>query len=481
MGRAAMASEKRPTPIREPRLPCNPQAERNVLGCALESPDAMDIAAGMLRADDFYIAAHSTIFAAMIGLREAGTVVDLVTVCEALKREGRLRDVGGQADVSALTTDIGSSFHIAHYAEIVLRAAHQRRLADLWQRHALLGYDETAEPTASIGAIQDALATLSERVFAQQGRTAIVSARDLRNRDLPEPHLIAAGIIPEGLTILGGRPKMGKSWLALNLALSVAGGWPALGYTSTEQGDVLYLALEDTWGRLQRRLQQCTPDGADLPDALDFAVNCPRLDAGGLVFIESWMRRKATPRLIVVDTLAMIRANSDGTREGNQYAQDYAALSSLKKLADAHHAAIVVVHHLRKSGSASDDPLEELSGTNAISGAADNILVLKRARGENDGTLHVAGRDIEEQEYAVRFDPSGGWWNITGSGAEMRLNAGQQLVVDAIKDAGCAVAPHEIAQLTGLNRNTVKSLVWRMAKNGLLVANEGGKYSLTTM
>lgn len=478
-----MVAEERTLRMRakEPHMPSNALAERATLGALLIHADAMPAIAAIVRIDDFYVEANRLIYQAALAVYEAGNPVDLITLTDYLRDHNQLESVGGVASVSTLTNQVPTSMHAEYYARIVAKHADQRRLVALWEDNALIGYDGETLPLDAITRVQEGLTNVSERILARQSQTgaAFFSAHDLMHMDFPEPHLIVAGLIPEGLTVLGGRPKMGKSWLSLNLALSVACGGPALGYTSTDAGDVLYLALEDTPPRLRDRVAQCMGD-SPAPPALDFSVSCPRLDAGGLLLIESWLRRKAAPRMVIVDTLAMVRPESKG-ENANLYAQDYAAMSSLKKLADKHHIAVVVVHHLRKSGSASDDPLEELSGTNGISGAADNILVLKRPRGQDEGTLTAAGRDIEDTELAVRFDRSTGLWQVTGQASEVALTGNQKKVADAIKDAGCAITPKVIAEITGLNPNTVRPLVIRMTAAGKLVANEHGKYSLLTM
>lgn len=104
---------------------------------------------------------------------------------------------------------------------------------------------------------------------------------------------------------------------------------------------------------------------------------------------------------MVIDTLAKVRPTR--AKGGNAYDEDYAALTGLQRLAAKHGVAIVVIHHLRKA--ASDDPLERISGTMGISGAADSLGVLQRSRGGDEATLFITGRDIEdESNLALRFD-----------------------------------------------------------------------------
>lgn len=474
-----MAIESKPPRLvraLEPEIPADPDAERALLGCLLEDADALGLVDTIIQAEDFYIEAHRHIYAACQATFESGGVPDWILVAQAMPRDA-LETIGGVAGLSELTTATPTTRNLVAYARKIAALADKRRLAHDLPKHVMLAYEDGLPALDAIERIQADLMTLTERIFHREtgDGASILSASALRSIEFPDPHLIVAGIIPEGLTILGGRPKMGKSWLALNLALSVASGGPALGYTSTEQGDVLYLALEDVFPRLQTRIQSCMGD-APWPEALDLAVSCPRLDAGGLLYIERWIRHKQQPRMVIVDTLAKVRPEATGEHV-DLYAQDYAAMSSLKRLADLHHLAVVVVHHLRKSGSASEDPLEELSGTTGISGAADNVLILKRPRTEDEGTLTVVGRDIEETEHAIHFDRSMGLWTITGRSADVRLSRERSEIVSLLGNSPDAMSPTEIAQLVNKPMASVRRLLHEMYCSGQVTKVGRGKYT----
>ena len=118
--------------------------------------------------------------------------------------------------------------------------------------------------------------------------------------------------------------------------------------------------------------------------------------------------------MVIIDVFAKMRgASAPGM---SAYDADYAAVGRAKKVADDYGVAVVLVHHVRKAGS--DDFLAEVSGTNGLAGAADATLVLKRARGQADGVLHVTGRDVDEAEYALAFDPGAGAWRLLDGPAE---------------------------------------------------------------
>src|ERR1700730_7776698 len=226
----------------------------------------------------------------------------------------------------------------------------------------------------------------------------IFSAAALQRMTFPPLKFILPGLVPEGATLLVSRPKLGKSWLVLDVAIATAAGRFTLGTLKPSAGDVLYLALEDGRRRLQRRITKLLPTfSGKWPDGLTIATEWPRADQGGLADIERWLKEAKSPRLIVVDTLAQFRKISNGKTQ--IYADDYAAISGLQKLASKYNVAIIIVHHDRKSEA--DDVFDTVSGSLGLTGASDTILIMKRQAGAV--TLHVRGRDIEEAELALQF------------------------------------------------------------------------------
>jgi predicted ATP-dependent serine protease len=164
---------------------------------------------------------------------------------------------------------------------------------------------------------------------------------------------------------------------------------------------VLYLALEDNERRLQSRITKIL--GANLgewPKRFEYATQWPRGDDGGLEHICKWIAAAENPRLVVVDVLAMFRSPRNDRQ--SLYENDYQSVQALQKIASETDVAIVIVHHLRKSG-AEVDPFEKVSGTLGLSGGADTVLVLDRDG--NGATLYGRGRDIEEIETYPLTDP----------------------------------------------------------------------------
>lgn len=200
------------------------------------------------------------------------------------------------------------------------------------------------------------------------------------------------GMLSTGLFILAGAPKVGKSWLALDMALSIAKGEKVLGRETT-CGTALYLCLEDSYTRIQNRLFKLTSEPSE---NLHFAIMAGML--GGVLEkqIESFKSQHTDLKIIIIDTLQKIRSGDDAS-----YASDYKELSVLKNLADTLRITILLVHHTRKCRD--NDPFNMISGTTGISGCVDGSMVMiEKQRGSGEAILYCVGRDIENLELNLK-------------------------------------------------------------------------------
>ena len=271
---------------------------------------------------------------------------------------------------------------------------------------------ERAAPGALIGVLEDGTRIRQAKPSTGRASMETIRADELMTREFERLHAPVQGLIVEGLTLLCGASKIGKSWLVLALCCAVAAGKPFLG-RSTESGDVLYLALEDSPRRLQTRLRTLgeKPDGR-----LTLATRAHALDDGLLFDLEDWVGHAAQPRMIVIDTLQKIRGAAPSARV-NAYADDYAVIGRLKAFADAHHLAVVLVHHLRKSAD-SEDPFDRISGTTGLMGAADTSILIARGRNSSDATVSFTGRDVWGNDFPIRMQ--GGRWQAVSPEALAR-------------------------------------------------------------
>jgi len=303
----------------------------------------------------------------------------------------------------------------------------------------------------------------------------LTTAADLVAREFKEPKWAVPQIAAEGLTLLAGKPKTGKSWAALDFAVAVAGGYSALGNIDCQQGDVLLLALEDNDRRLNQRLKAVL-QGQTAPPALEIATQWRRADDGGLNDLHAWLGAHPKARLVVIDTLQMIR--SDRSKTAGVYADDYQAIGRLKALADKWNVAFVVAHHLRKESAG--DPLESVSGTAGITGSADTILVLKREPKDSLGLLYVRGRDVPEAEIAMQFDEDTGKWLRLIGADDFRRSKERNAIIRALLDLGEPMTPAEIADAIGKprgNNASVRMLLKKMRQSGDIVRQADGRYT----
>ena len=304
-------------------------------------------------------------------------------------------------------------------------------------------------------------------------RGHIKHASRLRDVRYPEPAYVVPGFIPEGLSILGGRPKVGKSWLALELALGVSLVETVLGKIMPESGDVLYAALEDTFPRLQRRIKKLLwPGRTSWPERLMLATQWRRLDEGGVEDIADWAQSVDAPRLVILDTLAGIRPKRDA--RDTTYDGDYKALVDLQKLANEKHFAAVVLHHTRKAES--EEWIDSISGTLGIVGCADTTIVLTKT------TMYVTGRDVEEAEKAVEFQKAHCRWRVLGDATEVRRTEITKAILAAMSDTE-ARTPKEIAEDLDppISRQQVAVYLNRLCKTGEATKEARGKFRRNTM
>ncbi|MFC5911648.1 AAA family ATPase [Streptacidiphilus monticola] len=299
------------------------------------------------------------------------------------------------------------------------------------------------------------------------------TADRLMATQFPAPKWAVPGILAEGVTLIAGPPKVGKSWLSLGLGLTVAAGGKALGSIPTTAGPVLYLALEDTARRLQNRMGVLL-GGRPAPAGLHLTTECPPLPQGGAHAIAEWLTHHPDARMVVIDVFAKVRGQA--APGASAYDADYAAVGHVKRIADHFGVALVLIHHVRKAGS--DDFLAEVSGTNGLAGAADTTIVLKRSRGKADGVLHITGRDVDEAEHAMSFRPQTGAWEILPGPASDHTAPDTRSTILRYLRSNPGQGPKAIADATGADYDLIRRTCARMVKDGALNALARGVFSV---
>ncbi len=252
---------------------------------------------------------------------------------------------------------------------------------------------------------------------AQQNKAQTLqpyTSKQLLEMELPPVRYVVEGVIPMGMGLLVAKPKIGKSWMVLDLCLSVAAGVPFLGFQTRQHG-TLYLALEDGASRMQGRILKIL-DGKPAPETARILFKAPRMDEGLLDALGALLDDNPDIQLVCIDTLSKIRPKAKAYE--NAYDADYDFVGKLKDFADSRGICVLLVHHTSKRKA--DDSFETINGSTGIMGASDFAIILdKKNRLEDEASFVLTGRDIEQQDRVVSFDKTHCRWVLQGTAAEI--------------------------------------------------------------
>jgi hypothetical protein len=238
-----------------------------------------------------------------------------------------------------------------------------------------------------------------DRIAKQSGKNEIISAELLQKKEYQNTEFIVEKIIPVGMTLLIGAPKMGKSWLLLLWAECMAVGCAIFG-ARAKKVPVLYYTLEDSVRRCKYRLNKLNPPNIPWSDNLYFCET-----SGGTIGIMRDINATGA-RVVIIDTFGAFSTIKDG----NDYYETTKVIRELKEIADTLQVAVIVVHHTRKNSRESDDWTADVMGSQGLVGAADAVIALQRKRGENKAVLNITGRDITDNYIKIKWND--GFWDI---------------------------------------------------------------------
>lgn len=295
-------------------------------------------------------------------------------------------------------------------------------------------------------------------------------------------------ILPQGLALLGGPPKLGKSLIALNMAMAVASGerGRALSALPVTPGRVLYIGMEDSMRRLKERCIAMELGNGDGLDNIEFQPIESGWPGGeqGMAMMEEWALDGDDPRLIVVDTLARVEPELDDAKD--RYRAEYAMTLRYKKFSDRHDLSILMVHHDKKGEEL--DWLSRFSGSRGLTGGVDTLMFLDGKRGEPEATLRVTGRDIEGDDLPLRAVKGRPGWIIsevpdTPEGldsmrtvrfSEDHLTGAEQVIIGAVRAMGGSASKgyvHE--QFSAEDAALCKQAIQMLTVKGMLRSREG--------
>lgn len=287
------------------------------------------------------------------------------------------------------------------------------------------------------------------------------SAAELLTADFPEPTWAVPGFVPVGLSALGGRPKVGKSWLALQIAIAKGTGGMVFNQRVTP-GRVLYLALEDNGRRLRdRAIKQGMPASA----TIRFETSWPRLTQGGLGLLAQAIDTEGYT-FVVLDTLG----RTLGRLDRNDYGDNTELMGALQELAISRDIAVLAVDHTRKPvAGLPSDPVDDIIGSTGKTGAVDAVLSLTKSQGKRGAVLSTTGREVIQESYALSWDAVTCCWQLEGTAEEVEVQGRRGMVLDLFRERRPEpLTTKEIADHTRISATHVSPILRDLVNMGYL-------------
>lgn len=302
----------------------------------------------------------------------------------------------------------------------------------------------------------------------------MVNGYEILTGDYLPPHFVFEGLLHNGVTLACGRPKVGKSWLALQLALDTAIGRRGLGkFPCAKPEGVLYIALEESAARTSNRMKKFIArdsSNAAMTGNLEFIYELDPLLNGGIVQLDAVLSTRHFG-LVVIDTyLAALRQQRAKNADAIQ--EDYKGIKALQEVAQRYQTAILLIHHTRKMSA--EYALDRVAGTTGLTAAADAIWVLDR--GPRSTMLTIQGRDMADSDFAVFFDQNNDTfgWSVTSTGDDMRRSSEREDILELLSESSKPMTPVEIAKELKRGRGGVRSLLLKMRKDGAVAKTDKG-------
>lgn len=484
-------------------LPQALDAERSVLAAMMLDASAVESASEIVGPKSFYRAAHGKAFGAIVALHGRGEPVDLVTLVEELTKRGELEAVGGPSALAALLEHAVTAANVAHHARLVASKARSRELlrAAAALIEAAHGHDDPAVVASTFSRELERLsASGSGGLMAALARS---QGEALTPEDEPES-LLGEGLLCRGdFALLAGKPGLGKSRVALELAEACARGEDWLGLsTSAEPMRVLYVATEFALFRWRQRCVQLFGNGDAVPvkaAALDDAYGrlilshgdgslmaiagdrlteplCLLSDSGALELERVITEQRIS--LVVLDPLARLMGGQDETNENFS-----ALVSRVDRIRFRTRSAVLLVHHDRKGGTDSKakdlDPLDAIRGGSVLTTSANTVMHLAKSQG---GAVRLT---FPKANYSARPDdiwlniPTNGGRTVRQQSPEGRADRNKKSVLDwATKQVGVFDAKAGVTEL-GMSDKSIRSHLQVLAAEGHVREYIGSRGSLS--
>lgn len=388
-------------------IPANPEAEEAVLGSLLIDPDAIIKVASFLAPDDFYREKNSWVYRAILDLHERREPADFVTLVDELDRRDQLSQVGGAAYITSLISSVPTAIHVEHYAHIVERTATLRRLIGVAGQIAALAYEEAEDVNEVVDRAEQLIFNVSERRIrhdltpVRQIMHGVVDRLDYLHRhkgDLlgvptgfSKLDKLLGGFQKSDLVILAARPGVGKSSLALNVAVNAAKryGQRVAFFSlemSSEQLVQRLLSSETGIDQQKLRLGEIGDDewpmlmeaAGVLSETLLFFDDTPAVSALELRTKARRLQAEHGLDMVIVDYLQLMRGD---TRSENRVQEISYISRALKSLARELEVPLIALSQLSRAVESRSDHkpvLSDLRESGAIEQDADIVMFIYR-------------------------------------------------------------------------------------------------------
>jgi len=422
---------------------------------------------------------YGLVYQAILDVSGSGQVIDLFTVEEKLGSS--LNDVGGRSFLlEIITGTAGIAYNAEGWTGIIKRSWAKTRAKQVLEEIARALFQGLHHRARE-------LMVEYESLFASASATStsydwLLSAADILTTDWPKPEYIVPGILPVGLTFFAGKPKSGKSWLALQLAFAVGTGGQFLNTPIPKAKRVLYLALEDTnWRLKERMIAQTWPmnnRNVDFVTPSAFQERIGNLQVNGAANLTALILSKGYS-LVIVDTLAraMGAVNQCDPREV------LPVLSPLQTLAQQKRFTLMFIDHMPKITGAAADVIQDVYGSVSKTGVADTIWGLYRERSKRESVFQGVGRDIQEFSLAMTIDWATGLWHSEGDYHSLKITERRNEILTYIRQIGEATNA-DIARFLGSNKGSINRELAELVDTGYLSDRTEGKnifYSLSSL
>ena len=453
------------------------EAEEAVLGMCLqggaysvlENPFAA--VRDIVSADDFLTVDHQLIFSAIESVYSKDKPICSVSVAKVLSESGDLDRAGGVDCLYQLQAPIVETENATYYADNVREHATKRQACAIIKKVQ----QQFENPDLSLHENLAFLDTEREKINTSQKQTIeVITTRELSQMDIEPIQWVVPGLIPKGLTLLAGDAKIGKSFFAWNIAVSVAMRGMALSQIEIEQKrNVLYLALEDPRALLQERLISLCGE-SEIPNNIHVIsdMNQIKLDAFGLKTLDGIIEN-TNSELIIIDTFKHV-APVINDKNGTSYDIDYARLIPVHKYVQAKGIAMILVMHTRKAADL-ENPFNQIQGSMGMQAGCDTMLKIGRDSGGH--SLHVIGRMLPSDVYAISLT-EGGIWELEGRINDVRKTETRQVIIELLVDAGDdGLTASDIITSSEGKKSAVSMQLRRMISDGEIIQpSKRGRY-----